>query len=218
VIKVKICGINSADAFDAAYAAGADWIGFVFFPPSPRAVTPARARELSLRKRGGPLRVGLFVAPDEALIATTLAEVALDILQLYRVDLARAAAIRRRFGRAVWWAAEVATAEDLPFAADGIDAIVLDAKASPEATRPGGNAQSFSWSLLQGWNPPLPWILAGGLTPANVGMAIATSGAKAVDVSSGVERAPGVKDPALIAAFITAAREADRHEKGNIRD
>ena len=195
---------------DAAAEAGADWIGFVFFPPSPRYVTPAQAASLSARApasdpRGAPQRVGLFVDPTDAEIDAALAALTLDALQLY-VDAQRAAAVRARFGVPVWRAVGVALAGDLPVALQGSDALLLDAKAPAATSRPGGNAQAFDWSLLAGWTAPGPWILAGGLTPANVAAAVRASGAAAVDVSSGVERAPGVKDPDLIRAFIAAAR------------
>ncbi len=206
-LRVKICGINSEAAFDAAIDAGADWIGFVFFPPSPRYVTPARAAELSRRHTGGPGRVGLFVAPTEAEIGTALETLALDALQIYALPI-RAASLRQRFGRPVWRAVGVATQDDLPGAAEGADALLIEAKASAEATRPGGNAMRFDWSQLAGWRAPAPWLLAGGLDADNVARAIAETGATAVDVSSGVERGPGVKDPRLIRAFIAAARGA----------
>ncbi|MEJ0020642.1 MAG: phosphoribosylanthranilate isomerase [Acetobacteraceae bacterium] len=205
--QVKICGINAPAAFDAAIGAGADWIGFAFFPPSPRHVTPAQAADLSARAPGGPLRVGLFVDPTPDLIAATLDIVGLDILQLYgALDLAM---LRRRFGLPLWHAVGVATAADLPASAGGADRLVIEAKPPPEATRPGGNAVSFDWSLLRGWTAPAPWILAGGLTVANVATAIDVTRATAVDVSSGVERARGVKDPDLIRAFVAQARAAD---------
>lgn len=201
---MKICGLNSAPAFDAAIDAGADWVGFVFFPPSPRYVTPATAAALSARAPGGPPRVGLFVTPTEAAIADVLAQVRLDVLQVYGgVD---PAALRARFGLRVWRAVGVSGPDDLPRAMGGADALLLDAKPPKDATRPGGNAKSFNWNILQDWAAPGPWLLAGGLTVANVADAIAVSGATAVDVSSGVETAPGVKDPALIRAFIQAAR------------
>jgi phosphoribosylanthranilate isomerase len=199
-VQVKICGINDAPSFDTAVAAGADWVGFNFFPPSPRYVTPARAAELSARSPGGPRRVGLFVDPAPDAIAAALDALPLDTLQLYgAVDIA---ALHARFGLPIWRAVGVATAADLPAAADGVDRLLVEAKPPPGATRPGGNAARFDWSLLRGWRAPAPWILAGGLTPNNVAAAIGISGAPAVDVSSGVERAPGVKDPALIRAFI----------------
>lgn len=203
--KVKICGINGVEALSAAAAAGADWVGFVFFPRSPRYVTPDRAAELSAAHPGGPARVGLFVEPADADVAAALGAVRLDVLQVH-ASPARAAALRARFGVPVWSVIAVATDADLPQAAPGIDGLLLDAKAPAGATRPGGNAQSFDWSLLHGWRAPTQWLLAGGLTPANVAEAIRVAGAPAVDVSSGVELAPGVKDPALIRAFVAAAK------------
>lgn len=205
--RVKICGINDPASLDAAVAGGADWIGFNFFPPSPRYITAARARELAARPKDGPARVGLFVNPTEAMIAEVLAEVALDILQLYGVADALPA-LRVRFGLPVWRPVGVVTAADLPAGLEGADALLVEAKAPPGATRPGGNAVSFDWALTRGWHAPGPWLLAGGLDPGNVADAIRSSGADAVDVSSGVESARGVKDPALIHAFIRNARGA----------
>ena len=202
--RVKICGINSEAAFDAAVAAGADWLGFVFFPPSPRAISAERAAGLSARAPGGPLRVGLFVRPNPAEIAGVLAALPLDILQIHG-PAEQARAVRARFGKPVWRAVGIASAADLPVDADGADALLLDASPPRGATRPGGNARPFDWTLLRGWRPPAPWLLAGGLTPETVAAAIAATGASAVDVSSGVERRPGEKDPALIRAFIAAA-------------
>jgi len=207
--KVKICGVNDPMAFDTAVDAGADWIGFVFFPRSPRYVTPATAAALSGRASatGGPLRVGLFVDPSDDLIAAVLEAVPLDTMQIYgRVnDLA---AIGARFGLPVWRPVGIATSADLPLDPRGADSLLLEAKAPAEATRPGGNATSFEWALLRQWDAPAPWILAGGLTPANVAAAIGETGAAAVDVSSGVEASRGVKDPGLIRAFIREARGA----------
>jgi phosphoribosylanthranilate isomerase len=203
--RVKICGINDAAAFDAAVESVADWIGFNFFPPSPRYVAPSHARQLSERHLGGPLRVGLFVNPTAAMIEAVLAEVDLDILQLYGAA-GSVADFRARFGRPVWRPVGVAGAADLPAALDGADALLLEAKPPPDATRPGGNAVRFDWSLTNGWPAPGPWLLAGGLDPDNVAGAIRLSGAEAVDVSSGVERDKGVKDPTLIRAFVRNAR------------
>jgi phosphoribosylanthranilate isomerase len=203
-VRVKICGMNDAAAFDTAVAAGADYVGLVFFPPSPRYVTPARAAALSARHPGGPLRVGLFVDPAIEAIASVLDAVRLDILQVYgRAELP---GLRARFGLPVWRATGIDTSADLPREAGGADALLLEAKPPPAATRPGGNAVRFDWSLLRGWNAPAPWILAGGLTPDNVAEAIRATGATTVDVSSGVEQSRGVKDPALIQAFIANAR------------
>jgi phosphoribosylanthranilate isomerase len=206
-VRVKICGLNTEAAFDAAVDAGADWVGFVFFPPSPRFVTPARAAALSARAPGGPLRVGLFVAPTEAAIAEVLAEVHLDVVQVHgAVDLP---ALRARFGRPVWHQVGVSIASDLPRDMGGADALLLDAKAPKDATRPGGNATPFDWGLLRGWTAPGPWLLAGGLTVANVAEAVAATQASALDVSSGVESAPGVKDPALIHAFVERVKSVN---------
>lgn len=199
--RVKICGINDPDAIDAATEAGADWIGFVFFPPSPRFVTPLRARGLASRHPGGPLKTGLFVNPSDTAIDEVLAEVDLDILQIY-------GPLPPRLKRPVWRAAGVETAADLPVAMDGADALLIEARPPKGATRPGGNAVSFDWTLTKSWRAPGPWVLAGGLDPDNVALAIHRSGADAVDVSSGVERSKGVKDPALIRAFVRAAHAA----------
>ena len=151
--------------------------------------------------------MGLFVDATDDDIATVLAAVKLDVLQLYGTP-DRAAAIRARFGLPVWRTVGVATSDDLPRDAGAADALLIEAKPPKGATRPGGNATSFDWSLLVGWQAPCPWLLAGGLTPENVADAIQMTGAPAVDVSSGVESAPGVKDPARIRAFIRAARAA----------
>ena len=145
--------------------------------------------------------------PADALIAGTLAAVPLDILQLV-APAARVAEIGQRFGREVWRVAGIRGRDDLPAAMDGADALLLDAKPPKDATRPGGNALTFDWSLLAGWAAPGPWLLAGGLTPGNVAAAIRQTHAPAVDVSSGVESAPGAKDVDLIAQFIDAAHGA----------
>ncbi len=205
-MRIKICGITTAEGMDAAIAAGADWIGFNFFPASPRSITPAAAAALAARP-GVPIRVGLFVKPDDAEIAAALAAVRLDILQIY-ADLPRIAAIRARFGLPVWQPIGVAGHADLPRAPQGMDGFLIEAKPPAGATRPGGNAATFDWSILSGWQAPAPWLLAGGLTPANVAEAIRATKTPAVDVSSGVERQPGIKDPALVAAFARAARGA----------
>lgn len=197
--RVKICGINSPEAFTAA--AAADWIGLNFYPRSPRFVTPTEAASFS----GGPTRVGLFVDPTDDDLAAILAVASLDILQLY-VPPRRASEIRRRVGLPVWRAVGVSDRSHLPAAGEDVDGYVIESKAPPDATRPGGNAIAFDWSILRGWTAPLPWLLAGGLDPANVRAAIAASGAPAVDVASGVERTRGVKDADLIDAFIAESR------------
>jgi phosphoribosylanthranilate isomerase len=210
VTRVKICGVNDAAGFDAAVAAGADMVGFVFFPASPRAVTPAQAAALSGRADGGPERVGLFVDPDDALLDAVLAALSLDVIQLHGEETpARAAEIRARFGLPVMKALGVAEPADLARLAEyapAVDRFLLDAKPMPGAALPGGNATAFDWRLVAGAAIPRPWLLAGGLTPDNVAEALRQSGAPGVDVSSGVERARGVKDSARIAAFVAAAR------------
>ena len=209
MIGVKICGINDPVAFDTAVEAGADWIGFVFFPPSPRYVTAETAAALSRRSASGPPRVGLFVNPTEAAIAGVLHTVPLDILQIYgALDLLPA--IKARFGLPIWRAVGVTTATDLPTDPMGAGRLLIEAKPPAGANRPGGNATVFDWSILSGWSAPAPWMLAGGLTPDNVATAIRLTGTDAVDVSSGVESRKGVKDPGLIRAFIAAAKGAGR--------
>ena len=203
--KVKICGINSPEAFDATVQAGADYLGFVFFPPSPRYVTPVEAAVLSARADGGPKRVGLFVDPGFDEIDEVLQEISLDILQVH-ASPAAVAALRDRFGRPVWRQLGVASAADFPAADERADGYVVEAKPPPGATRPGGNAIRADWALLSTFRPAKPWLLAGGLNPGNVAEAIAQTGALGVDVSSGVETAPGKKSPELIRAFVAAAR------------
>jgi phosphoribosylanthranilate isomerase len=207
--RVKICGINDPAAFDTAIEAGADWVGFVFFPASPRYVTPNTAAALSARTAGGPPRVGLFVEPHEEAIARVLDAVALDVLQVYGVS-DNLTAIKARFGLPVWRAVGIDANADLPTDSLGAQRILLEAKAPTGANRPGGNATTFDWSILRGWTAPVPWVLAGGLTPANVATAIRQTGAEAVDVSSGVEKTKGVKDTGLIQAFVAAAKAAGR--------
>jgi phosphoribosylanthranilate isomerase len=149
----------------------------------------------------------LFVEPTDDDIRAVLEATKLDVLQVHAAQ-ERTAEIRTRFGLPVWRAIGIGTAEDLPRDAGGIDGFVLDAQPPKGATRPGGNALAFDWALLRGWHAPVPWLLAGGLNPGNVAAAVAATGATAVDVSSGVERAKGVKDPAMIRAFIKAAKAA----------
>jgi phosphoribosylanthranilate isomerase len=205
--KVKICGVNSAAAFDAVVAAGADYLGFVFFPPSPRFVTAGEAAVLSARHEGGPKRVGLFVEPAMEEIEAVLAEVRLDVLQVYG-PVEGVAAIKARFGLPVWRAVGVAAVADFPAVGEAVDGYVLESKPPKGATRPGGNAVMADWELLGGWRGETFWLLGGGLTADNVAGAIKLSGAPGVDVSSGVETAPGVKSPELIAKFVAAVRRA----------
>lgn len=202
---VKICGVNSREAFDAVVESGADYLGFVFFPRSPRYVTPGEAAALSARHAGGPKRVGLFVNPGVDEIDEILREVSLDILQVY-APVADIAPLRSRFGRPVWRALGVVAQEDFPAADEVADGYVVEAKPPPGATRPGGNAVRADWKLLQRWNTPKFWLLAGGLTPDNVATALTQTNAPGADVSSGVETAPGIKSPTLIRDFVAAVR------------
>ncbi|MBI3446341.1 MAG: phosphoribosylanthranilate isomerase [Magnetospirillum sp.] len=209
-IEVKICGITDEESMDAAIEAGADYVGLVFYPPSPRAVTPDRAAELVEFAPGEVSKVGLFVDPDDATLDAVLTRIRLDLLQLHGNETPeRIEAIRLEYGLPVMKVLSVAQAEDLaaaePFLAVA-DRLLFDAKPPKGAILPGGNAVSFDWTILAGRKWGLPWMLAGGLTSANVAEALRISGAPAVDVSSGVESAPGVKDPAKIRAFIKAAR------------
>lgn len=206
---IKICGITSAEAIDACVTARADHLGFVFFPPSPRALTPAQAAPLGARAAGRIGRVGLFVDADDALLAEVVATGALDALQLHGHETPqRAADLRARFGLPVWKALPVASATDIDRAATFVgaaDLILFDAK-TPKGALPGGMGLAFDWTLLAAWRDRAPWGLAGGLGPANVAEAFRQTGAPLLDASSGVESAPGVKDAALIARFCAAAR------------
>ncbi|MBR9971752.1 phosphoribosylanthranilate isomerase [Magnetospirillum sp. J10] len=208
-VDVKICGLTDEEAMDAAIEAGADYLGLVFFAKSPRFVTPERAAELTQFIEGIGL-VGLFVDAQDAFLDEVLGHVRLDLLQFHGSETPeRLDAIRREFAVPVMKVIAVESAADLaqaePFF-DVADHLLFDAKPPQGAVLPGGNAASFDWTILAGYKAPLPWMLAGGLTPANVAEAIRISGAPAVDVSSGVESAPGIKDAAKIAAFIKAAK------------
>ncbi|SEH26982.1 phosphoribosylanthranilate isomerase [Magnetospirillum fulvum] len=211
-VEVKICGITDEDAMEAAIEAGADHVGLVFYPKSPRAVTPERATELLSYLERPVSRVGLLVDPDDALLDAVIGGVRLDLLQLHGNESPeRVEAIRLEYGVPVMKMIPIAGPDDLA-AADSYlgvaDRLLFDARPPKGSSLPGGNAVSFDWSVLTGRRWPLQWFLAGGLTPTNVAEAIRISGAKAVDVSSGVETAPGVKSPELIRAFIAAARGA----------
>ncbi|THD47215.1 MAG: phosphoribosylanthranilate isomerase [Bradyrhizobium sp.] len=209
---VKICGLSTAATLEAAIGAGADMVGLVFFAKSPRFVTLDRAEELAARARGRARIVALSVDADDEALAAIVARVSPDILQLHgRETPDRVAAIKQTFGREVMKAIGVSEAGDFAQARDftGVaDWLLIDAKPPKDATRPGGNGRAFDWRLARDFAPSTPWLLSGGLDAANVGEAIALSGAEGVDVSSGVERAPGVKDEAQIAAFAAAARAA----------
>lgn len=207
--EIKICGISEPRALDAAIKGRAAYAGFVFFPPSPRNVTPIEAAALSARAEGHIGRVGLFVDADDSTISDAVTAARLDVLQLHgKESPERAAQLRARFGLPVWKALSVASAEDVARAhtyAGAADMVLFDAK-TPKGTLPGGMGLSFDWSLVAGWKGPLGWGLAGGLTPDNVAQAVQLTGAPLVDTSSGVESAPGIKDVDRIAAFCAAVR------------
>ncbi|MCQ8278066.1 phosphoribosylanthranilate isomerase [Acetobacteraceae bacterium KSS8] len=205
-VRVKICGLSEPDTLDAAVAAGADWVGFVLFPRSPRYVSVERAAELRRRVPDTVGVVALLVKPGDAEIDAARAALPRAILQIYD-DTSRCMAIRARVGAPVWQAIGVDRARDLPVESM-LDGLVVESRPPAGADRPGGNGQGFDWRITAGWRAPAPWLLAGGLTPDNVAKAIRQSGARAVDVSSGAERASGQKDVELIAAFVRAARSA----------
>ncbi|HZF33821.1 MAG TPA: phosphoribosylanthranilate isomerase [Candidatus Angelobacter sp.] len=210
-MRAKICGVNSRAALDAAIAGGAGFVGLNFYPPSPRALTAEAAAALAAAVPPVVAKVGLLVDEPDERIAEILARVSLDMLQLHGKETpARVDDIRRRFGLPVMKAVKIAEAADLAVADRYIghaDWLLFDAKPPPEMTGalPGGNALSFVWQLLAGRTWPSPWMLSGGLTPENLAEAVRISGARVVDVSSGVETQPGQKDPAKIAAFLAEA-------------
>ncbi len=208
--RVKICGINTAEAMAAALEARADLVGLVFFPPSPRSVTLEEAAPLADYARGNAAIVALVVDADDTLIDHIVTAINPDLLQLHGNETPeRAAAIRDRFGKPVMKAIKVATREDAMSALayrEVVDLVLFDAKPPKDADRPGGHGVAFDWSLLADVRGTIAFMLSGGLTPINVADAVHATGATVVDVSSGVESAPGVKDPGLIRAFIRAAK------------
>lgn len=207
-IRVKICGLTSAEAVAAAAEAGARYVGFVFFPKSPRNISVDLAATLAADVPPGVAKVALVVNADNALLDEITSRVPLDMLQLHGSETPeRVAEIRARYGLPVMKAVGIADAGDLAKIDDYVgvaDQILVDAKPPKEAELPGGNGLSFDWRLLQGRHWTVPWMLAGGLTPRNVALAAKLTGARQVDVSSGVESAPGVKDEALIRDFLGA--------------
>jgi phosphoribosylanthranilate isomerase len=207
----KICGLTTAETLDAAIAGGASHVGLVFFAPSPRNLDFDRAAMLAVRVPGHVARVGVFVDPDTNLLDRAIAAGRLDAIQLHNSAHDRIADIRKRFAGELWAAIAVRTHADLNAAArmKGLaDRILYDAKTPDDAALPGGMGVRFDWALLGGYRHPLPWALSGGLDPSNVGAAIARTGASPVDVSSGVETSPGVKDANRIAAFLKAVAAA----------
>lgn len=211
-MRIKICGLTDAAAVRHAAAAGADYVGFVFFPPSPRSLGIEHAAEIAAAAPAGVTRVALTVDADDVTLARIVREVPLEMLQLHGSESPeRVAAIRARHGLPVMKALGVATAADLGRIADyaGVaDQLLIDARPPEGAALPGGNGLAFDWELIAGFTMPLPWMLAGGLTPANVAAAVRLTGASQLDVSSGVEALPGVKDMGRVEAFIRAARAA----------
>jgi phosphoribosylanthranilate isomerase len=211
-VQAKICGLSSGEAVNAAIKGGARFVGFVFYPASRRSVTPELAAALAALVPEGVTRVGLFVDPADALLAGVLGRVPLDLLQLHGAESPRRVAdLKERFGKPVMKAIPIAGPEDpdaaLPYL-EVADWLLFDAKPprGDPAALPGGNGLAFDWQLLGGRSWGRPWMLSGGLTPKNVAEAVATTHARAVDVSSGVEIRPGVKDLVKIGDFLAAVR------------
>jgi phosphoribosylanthranilate isomerase len=211
-LTVKICGLSTPETLDAALEAGADMVGFVFFPPSPRHLQFDLARALGERVRGRAQKVALTVDADDAFLQSIVEALRPDIVQLHGSEsVAQIAAIRRKFGLPVMKAVPIAVKDDLEriatYAAVA-DRLLFDARAPREATRPGGLGNTFDWHLLKDVQSRVPFMLSGGLDAGNVGEALRITRASGIDVSSGVERAPGVKDIDKIKAFVRAARSA----------
>ena len=215
--KVKICGVTASDTIKTCAEVGVDYIGFVFYAPSPRNIVPAMATKLAAEvKQHAMQSVGLFVNPDDEFIRTVIKETKIDLVQLHGSEPPeRVAELRALLDRPIMKAVAIADKHDLTLAKQYeavADYLLLDSKPPPNANRPGGNAKSFDWSILatafdQGFKLSIPWFLAGGLTPDNVALAIKTTGATAVDASSGIEiakteMAKGEKDSELIKKFI----------------
>jgi phosphoribosylanthranilate isomerase len=210
---VKICGLATRETLDVALDAGADMVGFVFFPPSPRHLGLAMARDLGKQARGRALKVALTVDADDLTLADIVEALQPDILQLHgKETAARLRDIRQKFGLPVMKAIAVETTADLaslPGYAGVADRILFDARAPRQATRPGGLGTVFDWHVLEKLDLKLPFMVSGGLTAQNVAEAVQVTRAGGVDISSGVERMPGVKDPEMIRSFIRAARATE---------
>ncbi|KJC61803.1 N-(5'-phosphoribosyl)anthranilate isomerase [Bradyrhizobium sp. LTSPM299] len=212
-LLVKICGLSTRETLDVALSAGADMVGFVFFSPSPRHISLEVARDLGSRAKGRAVKVALTVDADDATLENIIETLRPDILQLHgKETVARLRDIKQKFGLPVMKALPVETVADLaplPGYASVADRILFDARAPKEATRPGGLGATFDWHVLENLDLALPYMVSGGLSADNVAEAVRVTRAGGVDVSSGVERSPGIKDPELIRAFIRAARATD---------
>ena len=212
MIEIKICGINDLAAMDAALAAGADLVGLVFFPPSPRNVSIAEGAKLAARARGKARVVALTVDADDRLLDEIAKAAAPDIFQLHGSESpARVSELGKRLGRPMMKAIPIASADDLKFVvpyAEIADRILFDARPPRDATRPGGHGRAFDWTLLAGIDRSKPVMLSGGLNPENVADAIRIVRPDGVDVSSGVEKAPGAKDAKKIVSFVANGRAA----------
>ncbi|MEM7471663.1 MAG: phosphoribosylanthranilate isomerase [Pseudomonadota bacterium] len=209
-VQVKICGLRTTHDVAACVAAGARYVGFVFFPKSPRHLALDEAHALALQVPAGIAKVALTVNADDDALDALMDQVPLDMLQLHGTESPdRAATLRARYGLPVMKALGIADESDLAKIAEYaeiVDQLLIDAKPPRDATLPGGNGLSFDWRLIAGRNWACPWMLAGGLTPANVAQAIQLTGAQQVDVSSGVESVPGQKSANLISEFIASAQ------------
>jgi len=209
-VKTKICGISTPEAVTAALSGGAGWLGFMFFARSPRNLAPDAAARLAQPVRGQAKIVAVLVDPDDAEVDRVAQVLKPDLIQLHGAETpARARAIGVRAGAGIIKALPVSEASDLARAGEYesvVEHLMFEGRPVPDADRPGGGGQAFDWTLLAGRSFQRPWFLAGGLDPWNLSEAVQQSGAPLVDVSSGVERGPGLKDPALIRAFLDAAK------------
>ena len=212
MVQAKICGLTTPEAVAAALEGGAAYLGFMCFAPSPRDIAPEAAARLTGPVRGHARIVAVTVDPDDALLDRLSATLRPDLIQLHgRETPERAAAVAARTGAEVIKTVPVSDSSDIEAASafeGAVAHLMFETKPPKDAARPGGNGAAFDWSILTGRRFARPWFLAGGLDPWNVAEAVRISGAPLVDVSSGVERGPGVKDPALISAFLEAARRA----------
>jgi phosphoribosylanthranilate isomerase len=210
---VKICGLSTCETLETALEAGADMVGFVFFPPSPRHLSLTTARDLGKLVKRRAAKVALTVDADDATLESIVEALQPDILQLHgRESVARLREVRRKFSLPVMKAIAVESSADLaslPEYAGLADRILFDARPPKEATRPGGLGAVFDWKILENLELKIPFMVSGGLSSLNVADAVRVTGAGGADVSSGVERAPGQKDPEMIRAFIKAARASE---------